>query len=104
MLHLVALSHFVLAWAMAVFANWIGLIPWRRAANAHWTERARLLWPVRFTAALSAVLIPIILGAVHHICSPDTTRWWILNAIAALLGVLVGRYRLDVTTQVDLAA
>jgi Zn-dependent protease with chaperone function len=50
---------------------------------------------VRFTSALNLVLIPTILLAVHRICSPDTTDRWILNAIAAALGALLGRYPLD---------
>jgi hypothetical protein len=31
------------AWSI----NWLGLSAWRRAKDAHWTERARLLFPIR---------------------------------------------------------
>ena len=57
--------HFSAGWLMAVAANWVGLIRWRRAVAAHWTERARLLYPARVTAVLNMFLIPGILSQLH---------------------------------------
>lgn len=87
--------HFGAAWLMAFLANWLGLIPWRRAAAAHWTERARLLYPVRVTASVNIFLIPGILTLLHLALFPQLGRWWISDAIAAFLGAVLGCYYLD---------
>lgn len=76
-------------------ANWAGLISWRRAASAHWTERARLLWPVRFTAGLSVFLLPVLLNQAHWVWFPATQHRWMINGIAAFLGALLGCYPFD---------
>jgi Zn-dependent protease with chaperone function len=89
--------HFTAAWLMTVVANWVGLIAWRRAADAHWTERARLLYPARLTAIVNILLIPLILNELHIALFPETAfaRSWISDAIAAFLGALLGCYYLD---------
>jgi len=92
---LTAFLHFVAACLMAALANWAGLIAWRRAAGALWTERARLLWPVRFTAGINVFLIPVILNQAHWFLSPETAHWWISDGIASFLGALLGCYPLD---------
>jgi tetratricopeptide (TPR) repeat protein len=95
MLVLTAFIHFVAACLMAALANWAGLIPWRRTAGAHWTERARLLWPVRFTAGINVFLIPVILSQAHWLLFPETAQWWICDGIASFLGALLGCYPFD---------
>jgi len=90
-----AIIHLIAASLMTALANWAGLIPWRRAASAHWTERARLLWPVRFTAGLNFFLIPVILNQAHWFFFPDTNQWWISDGIASFLGALLGCYPFD---------
>lgn len=80
---------------MAALANWAGLIAWRRAAGAPWTERARLLWPVRFTAGINVFLIPVILNQAHWFLFRETAHWWISDGIASFLGALLGCYPLD---------
>ena len=100
-LFLSAISHFVAATLLLALANWAGLIPWRRAANAHWTERARLLWPVRFTSAISLLVVPLLLNEVHGFLFPNpATTWitwtiWMCNGLAGFLGALLGCYPLD---------
>jgi Zn-dependent protease with chaperone function len=89
------LVHFIAALLLAWIANWIGLISWRRAVNAHWTERARLLWPVRFTAGINLILIPLILENVHQFWFPETANWSLPDVIASFLGATLGRYPLD---------
>lgn len=79
---------------MYALGNWAGLVPWRRAASAHWAERARLLWPARFTAGINIFLLPVILNQAHWLLSPETTHWWI-DGIAALIGVLLASYYFD---------
>ncbi len=92
---LTAFLHLVAACLMAALANWAGLIAWRRAAGAHWTERARLLWPVRFTAGINVLLIPVILNQTHWFLSPETAHWWISDGFSSYLGALLGCYPLD---------
>jgi Zn-dependent protease with chaperone function len=80
---------------MAVVANWLGLIRWRWAAAAHWTERARLLFPVRVTAGVNIFLIPGMLSQLHLALFPELARWWVSDAIASFLGAVLGCYYLD---------
>ena len=42
-------------------ANWLALVPWRRAKDQHWTERARLYFPVRVAAASNLWVLPAVL-------------------------------------------
>jgi tetratricopeptide (TPR) repeat protein/Zn-dependent protease with chaperone function len=90
-----AFIHLVAACLMAALANWAGLIPWRRATGAHWTERARLLWPVRLTAGINVFLIPVVLFQAHWLLFPGTSQWWISDGIASFMGALLGCYPFD---------
>lgn len=89
------LGHFLLAAVLMALANRIGMIPWRRATEAHWTERARLLWPVRVTAIFNLFLLPILLINVHHVLFPESLDWSVSEAIAGFLGALLGCYPTD---------
>jgi Zn-dependent protease with chaperone function len=90
-----AMAHFVAAGLLMALANWTGLLAWRRAAGAHWTERARLLWPVRCTAAFGVVVIPFLLMQVHGYLLPAFEPNWIVDAVASFGGALLGSYPLD---------
>src|SRR5207249_5386626 len=46
----------LLSAALAFITNWLALIPWRRAKGQHWSERARLYFPVRVAAAFSVLI------------------------------------------------
>jgi len=89
------LGHFVAAAALVCLANWLGLIPWRRAAHAHWAERARLLWPARATAVINIFILPIALPFVQRLVWPGATDAWLLHGGAAALGALAGSYPFD---------
>lgn len=82
--------HFVAAAALALLANHLGLIPWRRAAEAHWTERARLLWPVRFTASANVLRLPLTVFLLHRAIAPEIHLHWLAVIAAAFLGALIG--------------
>jgi Zn-dependent protease with chaperone function len=54
---------------ITVIAMHLALIPWRKSQGAHWTERARLLWPARrvlvaviFACIISAIILPRLFG------------------------------------------
>jgi Zn-dependent protease with chaperone function len=74
----------LLTWA----TNWLALMPWRRAKDAHWTERARLLFPVRASASWNLYLITANLVLASSLISwEDSPPWW-TTALAAWLGVV----------------
>src|SRR5262249_35459296 len=84
--------HFVSAYALTWFANWIGSRKWRRAIDQHWTERARLLWPVQVTAATNLFVVPVLVDLAHRLLSPETTGHWVIAGLAAWLGGLLATY------------
>lgn len=86
------LGHFALAAVLMALSNRIGMIPWKRAAEAHWTERARLLWPVRVTSTLNLFVLPVLLLNLHQIFSPETSAGVVPVALAGFLGALLGCY------------
>ena len=92
---LTAICHFCAGCLLTVVGNWLGLIPWRRSRDAHWTERARLLWPARVTAVTSVFLNPTVLGQLHRACWPESAVGWAINGLAACLGVLLGSFPFD---------
>jgi Zn-dependent protease with chaperone function len=87
-----AIIHFLAACLLMALANWAGLISWRRAVQAHWTERARLLWPVRFTANISIFIIPFLLLQIHWYLLPALPSNWIADGIASFFGAVLGCY------------
>jgi Zn-dependent protease with chaperone function len=84
--------HFVAGLGLMFILNWTGLIPWRRAASAHWTERARLLWPMRVTAGWALVFVPILVGLIYFLFFPVVRPIQISEAVAAFFGALLGNY------------
>lgn len=68
----------------------LALIPWRKSIGAHWTERARLLWPARrvlvgtcIACLIAAMPLPEVLG--HR---GDSTACY----VAAIVGYLLGSF------------
>ena len=87
--HLLAAA--LLAWG----ANWLGLVRWRRARDAHWTERARLLWPARATAIGNLFLIPVLADRLHAHFLAAIPRWWIADGLASCVGAYIGTFPFD---------
>lgn len=94
MIFLALLFQFVAAVALAWLANWIGLIPWRKSRQAHWSERARLLWPARVTAITNMFVIPMIAGGLSKLAF-DCHQYWALGGLIACAGTLLGTYWFD---------
>lgn len=95
MLLLGIIIHIIVAALLTVFINWLGLIPWRRHRDAHWTDQARLLWPVRTTAATNIFLLPVLLTCIHSLVFPVPFYQWVINLVAGALGSLLGNFPLD---------
>jgi Zn-dependent protease with chaperone function len=74
--------------------------PWRRAAGAHWTERARLahapgaavLWLAALLPSVVAILTGVGLEILHPAHSGGPLGFW-MPWLAAFAGVLTARYR-----------
>ena len=76
-------------------SNWLALRPWRRAADRHWTERARLLFPVRRAAATTLWVLPATLSLVAWLAFPEESPHWSLVMLASLVGGIAGTLPLD---------
>lgn len=77
--------------ATATFAaNWLALIPWRRARGQHWTERARRLWPVRVAAAENLWTVPGVVTLACTLFWPNDSPHWGLLLLASAIGAVAG--------------
>lgn len=95
MIMLALLIHFVAGGLLALIGNVTGSMAFRKQRQAHWTERARLLWPARVADESIMIIVPVLLHIAHALISPDTDRWWVLNDTAAFLGAGLVGYVLD---------
>jgi len=89
------LIYFLAGFALAAGMNGLAAIPWRRLSGAHWSERARLLFPVRRSAAANLIFIPGICAAASAAAFPDapiSLLWW---AVAAFPGAIFGTFPLN---------
>lgn len=75
--------------------NWLALIPWRRARDRHWTERARIYYPVRVTAASNLWVLPAVLTMTSVLLWPDGTPHWMLMLLATAAGAVLGTLPMD---------
>ena len=92
---IVIVSHFVSCALLAYLANWVCLIPWRRSTEAHWTERARLLWPARLTAATNVFLIPAVMNEIHRFTQLQIYPHWSITLLAGMIGAILATYAID---------
>jgi Zn-dependent protease with chaperone function len=83
-------GYFVIAALLSWFLNWLALIPWRRAAGQHWTERARRLYPARVSGQLNAWLIAVCLALFSCLHAPGPS--FLAIYFAGFLGALLGSY------------
>lgn len=79
---------------MTFVTNWLALIPWRRKRGEHWTEQARLLFPVRASANTSLWLVPAICTLLAFHIQPHSLLW-VPSGTAAAFGAAFGSLFLD---------
>ena len=84
------LGSFCIAFLLAFGLNWLALIPWRRSVGQHWTERARLLYPVRISARMNTWLIPLCLGLLS--CELARGMNFLLVGMTGFFGALLAGY------------
>lgn len=82
--------HFIAAAMVAFMANWFGLIPFRKEAQAHWSEKARVLWPARATAVQGNYLLPVILFFIHARFRSAPVAVHCADGLSAYCGSLIG--------------
>lgn len=77
---------YLLSWGL----NRLALIPWRRSAGRHWTERARVLYPARVSCGLNVLLIPANVVLAGLFVEPALSACWpvlfFINGLCAMLG------------------
>jgi Zn-dependent protease with chaperone function len=72
---------------------WLALIPWRRSAGAHWTERARLLFPARRAARINLSLLALVVAIATSTFAPQLNP--LITALPAFFGALFAGYFLN---------
>ena len=91
---LLFVGYFAISFFLSAGVNWVAAISWRKARSAHWTERARLLWPVRRGAGTTAWVLPFGFGFLQACSDGELSLESVAAAIAAWLGAVLGGYPL----------
>jgi len=92
---LVLICSGLLAAGVAFLLNWLALIPWRRSKGKHWSERARVYYPVRVAAAGNLWTIPAALTLAAALIWPQRSAAWMLLALVTSFAVVVGTIPMD---------
>jgi len=81
---------------LVALLNWLALRPYHRTAGQHWTERARVLWPIRQSSSFALWLSPVITVLLGLILVPETTKdtTWPVG-VAAVVGAFIGAFPMD---------
>jgi Zn-dependent protease with chaperone function len=74
--------------------NWLASRKWEAAREQHWTERARLLYPVQISALLSLMMFTVA-AMLLALGQPETRDLWTWFGAAGFVGALLGCYPLD---------
>jgi Zn-dependent protease with chaperone function len=92
---IILISAALLAAVVTLITNWLALFPWRRTKGKHWSEQARLVYPVMVAARSNLLIIPGILTLTVLLLRPDSSPLWLFTGIAALLGAYAGTLAVD---------
>jgi hypothetical protein len=84
-----------LAAGVTFVTNWLALVPWRRSKGSHWSERARLLYPVRVAANSNLWVVPGLLVLTVVLLWPDSSPLWLFTGIVSVLGAYAGTLPMD---------
>jgi Zn-dependent protease with chaperone function len=92
MVPLAVIGSFGAVFLLSLGLNWLALIPWRRSTGQHWTERARILYPVRVGAAVNMYFVPLICFLTSRILWRDEVRLFYLSSLFGFFGAIAGTY------------
>jgi len=81
---------FLLSVAVVYVANWLALISWRRNRTQHWSEQARVVYPVLAAAGSNQLSVPAIVTILTELLWPDSSPLWLFAGLASVLGVVWG--------------
>lgn len=85
----------VLAAGIAFVTNWLALMPWRRVRGQHWTEQARLYFPVKAAAATNFWAIPGTLTTASLLFWREDSPPWFLIFFVSAIGTIAGTFPMD---------
>jgi Zn-dependent protease with chaperone function len=92
MIFLAALASFASAFVLSCVLNWLAMIPWRRSAGMHWTERARRLYPTRMSILVNSWLLGILASVLYCRVSNEGALASLPSAFGAWLGASLSGY------------
>lgn len=72
--------------------NWLALKPWRLTKDKHWSEQARLSYPVFVAARSNLFTIPAVFTLILVLLWPDSSPPWFFTGTAAILGAYLGMF------------
>lgn len=84
-----------LAAGLTFGTNWLALMPWRGSKDKHWSEQARLAYPVFVAARSNLWTVPAIFVLAVLLLWPDSSPLWVFTGIAAMLGAQAGTLPAD---------
>jgi Zn-dependent protease with chaperone function len=85
----------LLAAAVTWVANWLALIAWRRHKTSHWSQQARLVYPVMAAARSNLLIIPAMFTLTVVLLWPESSPLWFFMGVVALLGAYAGTLAMD---------
>jgi Zn-dependent protease with chaperone function len=91
----IIISAGVLGACVTFVTNWLALMPWRRNRGKHWSEQARLVYPVFVAARSNLWIVPSIFVLAVLLVWPDSSPLWLFTGIAAVIGAYVGTFPAD---------
>lgn len=93
MIPVLIMGSFFGALFLSIGLNWLALVPWRRSAGAHWTERARLLFPARRAAKLNPLFLAVVISIATAVLAPQLNC--LITALPTFFGALLAGYFLN---------
>lgn len=92
---IILISAALLTAGLTFGANWLALMPWRRIQGGHWSEQARLVYPVVVAARSNLLVIPGILALAVQLLWTESSPLWLFTCIASMLGGYAGTIPMD---------
>lgn len=64
--------------------NWLALIPWRRNKEKHWSEQARLVYPILVDSRSALFFVPLNFALAVALIWPEKSYLWLFTAVFTL--------------------
>jgi Zn-dependent protease with chaperone function len=91
----IVISAGIIAAFLTFTTNGLALCPWRRNRGKHWSEQARLVFPVIAAARSNIWFIPAVLTLAVLLLWPDSSPLWLFTGFVAVLGAYLGTMPMD---------